>query len=195
MCFFISVYLLIRVSEKCQNILFLFSKEERFWTFIGVVYHLIFLFQSSRLLNPIQSFQKFTSITESFILYFFVSFLVSFWIFCPPFYVSCLLFCLLNWAVHLFCLHFCYNVHHLHNLAYHFHCLRVHFRVLFGVHSKFWGSYYRAAILFDKLWKMWNNHLVLVGIMWKYRMKINGIMWNIYVFIAQIMWKVLSLQL
>ena len=35
-----------------------------------MVYHLIFLFQSSRLLNPIQSFQKFTSITESFILYF-----------------------------------------------------------------------------------------------------------------------------
>ena len=54
-----------RVSEKCQIYSFCFSKEERFWTFIGVVYHLIFLFQSSRLLPPILSFQKFASITES----------------------------------------------------------------------------------------------------------------------------------
>ena len=44
MCFFISVYLLIRVSEKCQKILFCFSKEERSRTFIAMVYHLIFSF-------------------------------------------------------------------------------------------------------------------------------------------------------
>ena len=44
MCFFISVYLLIRVSEKCQNILFCFSKEERSRTFIAMVYHLIYSF-------------------------------------------------------------------------------------------------------------------------------------------------------
>ena len=68
MCFFISVYLLIRVSEKCQIYSFCFSKEEKSRTFIAMVYHLIFLFSSSRLLNPILSFQKFASITESFIL-------------------------------------------------------------------------------------------------------------------------------
>ena len=65
MCFFISVYRLIRVSEKCQIYSFCFSKEERFWTFIAMVYHLIFLFQSSRLLPSILSFQKFASIIES----------------------------------------------------------------------------------------------------------------------------------
>lgn len=42
-----------------------------------MVYHLIFLFQSCRLLNSILSFQKFASITESSILYFLVSLLVS----------------------------------------------------------------------------------------------------------------------
>ena len=77
MCFFISVYLLVGVSEKCQIYSFCFSKEERFWTFIGVVYHLIFLFQSSRLLPPILSFQKFTSTTESFIHQFLASFFAS----------------------------------------------------------------------------------------------------------------------
>ena len=72
------LYLLIRVSEKCQNILFCFSKEERSRIFIALVYHLIFLFQSCRLLNTILSFQKFASITESFIHQFLVSFLVSY---------------------------------------------------------------------------------------------------------------------
>ena len=44
-----------------------------------------------------------------------------------------LFFCLLYWAsVHLFCLHFCYNVHHLHNLAYLFIVLG--FTQSFGVH-------------------------------------------------------------
>ena len=70
MCFFISVYLLIRVSEKCQIYSFCFSKEEKFWTFIGVVYHLIFLFQSSPLLPPILSFHKSASITESSFFFF-----------------------------------------------------------------------------------------------------------------------------
>lgn len=66
MCFFISVYLLIRVSEKCQIYSFCFSKEEKSRTFIAMVYHLIFLFESSRLLPPpILSFHKSASITES----------------------------------------------------------------------------------------------------------------------------------
>ena len=146
-----------------------------------MVYRLIFLFSSSRLLNLILSFLKFASITESFILYFFCChFWVSFWIFCPPFYVSCPLFCLLYWvSVHFY-------VHHLHNLAYHFHCLGVHFRVHFGVHIN--------VLTFYSI-KMGNDYLVLVGIMWKYRMKKSRIMWNIYVFMTRIMWKVLSLQL
>ena len=50
----------------------------------------------------------------------------------------------------LFCLLFRFNVHHLNYLVHRFHYFGVHF----GVHSKFWGSYYRTAILFDKLWKM-----------------------------------------
>ena len=86
MCFFISVYLLIRVSEKCQIYSFCFSKEEKFWTFIGVVYHLIFLFQSSRLLPPMLSFHKSASITESS-FFFWVSFWVSSYAFEGHFYI------------------------------------------------------------------------------------------------------------
>ena len=123
MCFFISVYILIRVSEKCQNILFCFSKEERFRTFIGMVYHLYFLFQNSHLLTTILSYKKFASITESFILYFRCHFRchfdchfwVSFWIFCPPFYVSYPLF-LSTFGV--FWRLYWVSVHHLHNIAY-----------------------------------------------------------------------------
>ena len=70
MCFFISVYLLIRVSEKCQIYSFCFSKEEKSRTFIAMVYHLIFLFESSRLLPPILSFHKSASKTESSFFFF-----------------------------------------------------------------------------------------------------------------------------
>ena len=131
---------------------------------MGMVYHLIFLFQSCRLLNTILSFHNNREFHSSILG-------VIFW--CHPlllgchflsveyhslslgchfgchsgfsvhFFCFCLLFCLLYWAsVHLFCLHFRYNVHHLNYLAHRFHC--------FGVHSKFWGSYYRTAILFDE---------------------------------------------
>ena len=86
MCFFISVYLLVGVSEKCQIYSFCFSKEEKSRTFIAMVYHLIFLFQSSRLLPPILSFQKFASITESS-FFFLVSFLVSSYAFEGHFYI------------------------------------------------------------------------------------------------------------
>ena len=70
MCFFISVYLLVGVSEKCQIYSFCFSKEEKSRTFIAMVYHLIFLFESSRLLPPILSFHKSASITESSFFFF-----------------------------------------------------------------------------------------------------------------------------
>lgn len=87
MCFFISVYLLIRVSEKCQIYSFCFSKEEKSRTFIAMVYHLIFLFESSRLLPPpILSFHKSASITESS-FFFLVSFLVSSYAFEGHFYI------------------------------------------------------------------------------------------------------------
>ena len=86
MCFFISVYLLIRVSEKCQIYSFCFSKEEKSRTFIAMVYHLIFLFESSRLLPPILSFHKSASITESS-FFFWVSFWVSSYAFEGHFYI------------------------------------------------------------------------------------------------------------
>ena len=73
MSFFISVYLLIGVSEKCQSILFLLLKrreKEDFHRF-GIPSYFSFLKQSFIAPPPIQSFQKFASITESFILYFF----------------------------------------------------------------------------------------------------------------------------
>lgn len=60
-------------------------------------------------------------------------------------FLSTFLRFLSSFSVYLFCLHFCYNDHHLHNLAYHFHCLWVHFKVYLGVHSKFWGSCYRTC--------------------------------------------------
>ena len=132
---------------------FCFSKEERSRTFIGMVYHQIFLFQSSCLLTTILSFKRFASITDSFILYYWVSFWVSY----SPFLVSsfaleyhslslgCHFGCHSEFSVHLFCLLFRFNVHHLDYLAYHFYCFGVHFRVHFGVHSKFWGSYYRTC--------------------------------------------------
>ena len=65
------------------------------------------------------------------------TFLSSLLSFCPPFLST-----------------FRYNVHHLNYLAHRFHCLGVHFRVYLGGHSKFWGSYYSTAILFDEEWKM-----------------------------------------
>ena len=66
MCFFISVYLLIRVSEKCQNILFLLLKRRKILDFhrCGIPSYFSFPKQSF-IAPPILSFQKFASITES----------------------------------------------------------------------------------------------------------------------------------
>ena len=78
---------------------------------------LFFLFQSCCLLNTILSFQKFASITESFIHQFlvssfasWVSFGVSFWIFCPLSGWDCLLY----WV----------SVHHVQKFEYRFIVLR-----------------------------------------------------------------------
>ena len=175
-CFFISVYLLIGISEKCQNILFLLLKRRKILDFhrcgipsyfsfpkqsfvephtvisevyfnnrefhsliFGVIFGVIFT-----ILGVILCFLGVISLALSIILCLLgvilgviQNFLSTFLLFCP-----------------LFCLLFRFNVHHLNYLVHRFHCFGVHFRVHFGVHSKFWGSYYRTAILFDKLWKM-----------------------------------------
>ena len=82
--------------------LFCFSKEERFRILIGLLYQLIFLFQSSNLLNRILSFQRFDSRTESFLL--------------------CLLTIILGVILNFLStfLHFLstFSVYHLHNFAY-----------------------------------------------------------------------------
>ena len=86
MCFFISVYLLIRVSEKCQNILFLLLKRRKILDFHRCGIPSYFFSQSSRLLPPILSFHKSASITESS-FFFLVSFLVSSYAFEGHFYI------------------------------------------------------------------------------------------------------------
>ena len=92
MCFFISVYLLIRVSEKCQNILFLLLKRREKQDFHRYGIPSNFSFPKQSFVEPHTVFQKFTSIIESFILYFFVSFfgviLVS-WIYIASLLTSC----------------------------------------------------------------------------------------------------------
>ena len=87
MCFFISVYLLIRVSEKCQNILFLLLKRRKILDFhrCGIPSYFSFPKQSF-IAPPILSFQKFASITESS-FFFLVSFLVSSYAFEGHFYI------------------------------------------------------------------------------------------------------------
>ena len=129
---------------------------------MGMVYHLIFLFESSRLLNSILSFKKFTSRTQSFIHQLKVSFLVS-WVFIAsllnsckssvrvPFLVSFLVSYSHSWchpqlleyhslpfgchsefSVHYVEFLSSFFVHHLHNLAYLFIVLG--FTLSFGVH-------------------------------------------------------------
>ncbi len=65
MCFFISVYLLIRVSEKCQNILFLLLKRRKILDFHRCGIPSYFSFPKQSFVAPILSFQKFASIIES----------------------------------------------------------------------------------------------------------------------------------
>jgi hypothetical protein len=78
MCFFISVYLLIRVSEKCQNILFLLLKRRKILDFHRCGIPSYFSFPKLSFIELHTIFQNFASITESSIfLFFLVSFLVS----------------------------------------------------------------------------------------------------------------------
>ena len=71
MCFFISVYLLIRVSEKCQNILFLLLERRKILDFhrCGIPSYFSFRKQSF-IAPPILSFHKSASITESSFFFF-----------------------------------------------------------------------------------------------------------------------------
>ena len=96
--------------RSAKTFSFCFSKEEKSRTFMGMVYHLIFLFHSCRLLNTILSFQKFASITESFILCLLGVILgVT---------LTVILGIILNFLSTF--LHFLstFSVHHLHNLTY-----------------------------------------------------------------------------
>ena len=105
--------------------------------------NLLFLFSSSRLLNPIQSFQKFGSITESFILYFSVLFfLCHFWChihhsWCHPLLLGC---------------HFLSLEYHSLSLGCHFGChseFSVHFFVsVYFVELLSTFSVYIFAIMF-----------------------------------------------
>ena len=99
MCFFISVYRLIRVSEKCQNILFLLLKRRERLDFhrYGIPSNFSFpkllFIEYHTIISEVCFYNR-----EFHYLFFWVSFWeslwLSFWIFCPPFYVSCPLFCL-----------------------------------------------------------------------------------------------------
>lgn len=86
MCFFISVYLLIRVSEKCQNILFLLLKRRKILDFHRCGIPSYFSFPKQSFIAPILSFHKSASITESS-FFFWVSFWVSSYAFEGHFYI------------------------------------------------------------------------------------------------------------
>ena len=70
MCFFISVYLLVGVSEKCQNILFLLLKRRKILDFHRCGMPSYFSFRKQSFIAPILSFRKFASITESSFFFF-----------------------------------------------------------------------------------------------------------------------------
>ena len=107
------------------------SQKKRDLGFRGMVYHIFFLFSSSRLLNPITVISEVWFKNREFhSLIFGVIFRVT---------LTVILGVILNFlsTFLLFCPLFRFNIYFLHNLEYHFHC--------FGVHSKFWGSYYRTC--------------------------------------------------
>ena len=123
---------------------FLYIRFPFSWSFWEVPKHTLFASQKKRDLGfqrcgipsyfsfPKQSFiAPHTIISEvyfnnrEFILFFWCHSEFSVHFFCPLF-LSTFFFCLLYWvSLHLFCLHFRYNVHHLNYLAYHFYCFRV----------------------------------------------------------------------
>ena len=124
MCFFISVYLLVGASEEYQNILFLLLKRREILDLHRCGIPSYFSFPKQLFIAPILSFQKFASITES-----------SFF----------------NFGYHSWC-HFWCHIHYswchpllleCHSLSLEYHYLS--FGFIFGVHSKFWGSYYRTC--------------------------------------------------
>ena len=87
MCFFISVYLLIRVSEKCQNILFLLLKRRKILDFHRCDIPSYFSFSKQSFIAPHTIISEVCFNNREFILYFLVSFLVSSYAFEGHFYI------------------------------------------------------------------------------------------------------------
>ena len=87
MCFFISVYLLIRVSEKCQNILFLLLKRRKILDFHRCGIPSYFSFPKQSFIAPHTIISEVCFNNREFILYFLVSFLVSSYAFECHFYI------------------------------------------------------------------------------------------------------------
>jgi hypothetical protein len=86
MCFFISVYLLIRVSEKCQNILFLLLKRRKILDFHRCGIPSYFSFPKQSFVDPHTVISEVYFNNREFIL-FLVSFLVSSYAFEGHFYI------------------------------------------------------------------------------------------------------------
>ena len=86
MCFFISVYLLIRVSEKCQNILFLLLKRRKILDFHRCGIPSYFSFPKQSFIAPHTIISEVCFSNREFIL-FLVSFLVSSYAFEGHFYI------------------------------------------------------------------------------------------------------------
>ena len=86
MCFFISVYLLLGVSEKCQNILFLLLKRRKILDFHRCGIPSYFSFPKQSFTPPHTIISEVCFNNREFIL-FFVSFLVSSYAFEGHFYI------------------------------------------------------------------------------------------------------------
>ena len=86
MGFFISVYLLIRVSEKCQNILFLLLKRRKILDFYSYGVPSYFSFSKQSFIAPHTIISEVCFNNREFIL-FLVSFLVSSYAFEGHFYI------------------------------------------------------------------------------------------------------------
>ena len=86
MCFFISVYLLIRVSEKCKNILFLLLKRRKILDFYSYGVPSYFSFSKQSFIAPHTIISEVCFNNREFIL-FLGSFLVSSYAFEGHFYI------------------------------------------------------------------------------------------------------------
>ena len=148
MCFFISVYLLIRVSEKCQNILFLLLKRRERLDFhrYGIPSNFSFpklsFIESHTIISEVCFNNKeFHSLIFGVILGVILCFLCHFLnleyhslSFGCHFrsHFDCHFGCHSEFSVHLFCLLYCVSIHDIQKFEYRFIVLG--FTLGFGVH-------------------------------------------------------------